>query len=163
FARVWRIHTGAAWRVVARFTNGAPALVEPFDSAQGGPVDSAKGAPGRLLLFTSDVDRRWNDFPLHPSFVPFVQEIARYLAARPPAVTSYVVSDVPRGLDARPGFAETAGRALVVNVDARESAVDRLSPDEFRARVVRTVDASKPREQRLAAQVEAHQNYWRHG
>src|SRR3954463_2064378 len=51
--RAWHIDAGAAWRAIARYTDGAPALAE------------RTGGEGHILLFTSDLDRRWNDFPLH--------------------------------------------------------------------------------------------------
>jgi hypothetical protein len=57
-------------KVLARFTNGAAALVE------------ARAGGGRLLLFTSTLDRDWNDLPLHPGFLPLVQESVRHLARR---------------------------------------------------------------------------------
>jgi hypothetical protein len=34
---------------------------------------------GRVLVFASTFDNVANDFPLHPSFVPFVEQAARYL------------------------------------------------------------------------------------
>lgn len=57
-------------KVLARFTNGAAALVE------------ARVGDGRLLLYTSTLDRDWNDLPLHPGFLPLVQEAVRHLARR---------------------------------------------------------------------------------
>jgi Aerotolerance regulator N-terminal len=57
-------------KVLARFTNGAAALVE------------ARVGGGRLLLFTSTLDRDWNDLPLHPGFLPLMQESVRHLARR---------------------------------------------------------------------------------
>jgi len=33
-----------------------------------------------VLLFTSGLDNLTNDFPLHPIFVPFVEQTARYLS-----------------------------------------------------------------------------------
>lgn len=56
---------------LARFAGGEPALVE-----------TRRGA-GRLLLFTSSLDRDWNDLAIHPGYLPFVQQIARYLARSP--------------------------------------------------------------------------------
>lgn len=56
--------------VIARFTNGAPALVE-----------AAMGA-GRTLLFTSTLDRDWNDLPIHPGFLPLVHQAIRHLARK---------------------------------------------------------------------------------
>src|ERR1017187_3958376 len=35
---------------------------------------------GRVVLFTSGLDNLTNDFPLHPAFVPFIEQSARYLA-----------------------------------------------------------------------------------
>jgi hypothetical protein len=55
-------------RVLARYDNGTAALVQ------------ADVGRGRLLLFTSTIDRDWNDLPIHPGFVPFVQQAVRYLA-----------------------------------------------------------------------------------
>ena len=45
-------------KVLARFTNGAAALVEASIGA------------GRTLLFTSTLDRDWNDLPIHAGFLP---------------------------------------------------------------------------------------------
>jgi hypothetical protein len=58
-------------RVLARYDNGAAALVE------------ARKGGGLLLLFTSSLDRDWNDLPIHPGFLPFLQQMVRYLAAKP--------------------------------------------------------------------------------
>jgi hypothetical protein len=157
FDRAWELGAGEGWRVAARFTDGTPALIERET------VQVAEATPGRVLVFTSDLDRRWNDFPLHPTFVPFTQEAVRYLGARPPAVTSYLVNDVPAGTPALPGFARVAGRDVAVNVDPRESSVDRLSPVEFQKLVTRTASGAQPRAQRLARETESHQNYWRYG
>jgi hypothetical protein len=150
FDRTWRIDAGDAWRVVARYTTGAPALAERRGS-------------GRVLLFTSDVDRRWNDFPLHPAFVPFTQEVTRYLGARVPAVSSYLVADVPAGTPPIPGLAQVANRTVAVNVDARESSIERLTPAEFQKLVSRSSADTLPRAQRLARETEGQQNYWRYG
>lgn len=151
FDRAWQLDVRQGWRVIARYTSGHAALAE------------RTGGPGRVLLWTSDVDRRWNDFPLHASFVPFVQEAARYLGARPPAISSYLVADVPAGIVPRPGFIVRDGRPGVVNVDPRESGVERVTASEFRSLVTRTAPSARPRAERLAAQTEGQQNYWRYG
>ncbi len=39
-----------------------------------------KLSEGRVLLFTSGLDNLTNDFPMHPTFVPFVEQTARYLS-----------------------------------------------------------------------------------
>jgi hypothetical protein len=55
--------------VLARFEDGAPALVERRVGA------------GRVLVWASSLDIEWNDFPVKPVFLPFVHQVARYLAA----------------------------------------------------------------------------------
>ena len=178
FDRAWQVDPGPAWRVVARYTSGGTAVAErvPFDPsrASGSPRAESRGdgaqgrgvsaaAPGRLLLFTSDVDRKWNDFPLNPAFVPFAQEVARYLGARPPIVPAYLVADVPAAVAPRPGFVRAGNRTLAVNVDSRESSVERVTPLEFQKLVTRSSGAAQPRAVRLARQTEEQQNYWRYG
>jgi hypothetical protein len=64
-------------RVLARYDSGAAALVE------------GRLGDGRILLFTSTIDRDWNDLPIYPGFLPLLQQTVRYLAGRdrrgPPA------------------------------------------------------------------------------
>ena len=152
FDRAWHVDAGPAWRVVARYTNGGTAVAERMSDAS-----------GRVLLFTSDVDRKWNDFPLNPAFVPFAQEVARYLGARPPVVPAYLVADVPAGVAPRPGLVQAGNRTLAINVDSRESSVQAVTPAEFQKLVTRSSGASQPRAVRLAKQTEGQQNYWRYG
>jgi aerotolerance regulator-like protein/VWA domain-containing protein len=58
---------GAPVTVVARFDDGAPALVE------------RTLGHGHVLVWTSTLDAFWNDLALKPVFLPFVQQIARHL------------------------------------------------------------------------------------
>jgi hypothetical protein len=55
-------------RVVARLGDQTPLLLEK------------RLGEGRVLLLTSGLDNLTNDFPLQPSFVPFIEQTARYLA-----------------------------------------------------------------------------------
>jgi len=57
-------------RVLARYSNGAAALVE------------ARSGLGRVFLFTSSLDRDWNDLSIHPGYLPLVQRSVRYLARK---------------------------------------------------------------------------------
>jgi hypothetical protein len=63
-------------KVLARFTNGAAALVE------------ASIGSGRTLLFTSTLDRDWNDLVIHPGYLPFMQQSIRHLARKHAGFTS---------------------------------------------------------------------------
>ena len=62
-----RVDPGDA-RVAARLTDQTPLLLEK------------RMGEGNVLLFTSGLDNLTNDFPLHPIFVPFVEQTARYLS-----------------------------------------------------------------------------------
>jgi hypothetical protein len=55
-------------RVVARFTDQTPALLEQ------------KVGEGTVITFTSTFDNVANDFPVQPSFVPFVEQLAQRLS-----------------------------------------------------------------------------------
>ena len=55
-------------RVIARLGDQTPLLLEK------------RIGEGRAVLLTSGLDNRTNDFPLHPAFVPFIEQTARYLA-----------------------------------------------------------------------------------
>ncbi len=68
FNRPFHLTPRSGARVLARYSDGSPLLVEQ-------PLGE-----GRVLTFASAFDNLANDFPLHPSFVPFVAQIARYLA-----------------------------------------------------------------------------------
>lgn len=70
--------------VLARLSGGDAALTEQMVGN------------GRLLVFTSDLDNQWNRFPLHPAFVPFAIETARYLThgrQRPPVTVTVAVGE----------------------------------------------------------------------
>lgn len=67
-----RIHTyyqvepAAAARVLLRFANGDPAIVEQRVGA------------GRVLLVTTPLDDRWGNWALWPSFLPMMHEMTRF-------------------------------------------------------------------------------------
>lgn len=73
-ARVFGYHRSeprADASVLARFEDGSPALVE-----------TGLRLRGRVLLFTSTLGTGWTDLPLTPSYLPFVQQMIRYLGER---------------------------------------------------------------------------------
>jgi hypothetical protein len=55
-------------RVIVRLGDQTPLLLEK------------RMGEGRIVLLTSGLDNLTNDFPLHPAFVPFIEQTARYLA-----------------------------------------------------------------------------------
>jgi hypothetical protein len=62
-----RVETGKS-RVAARLSDQTPLLLEK------------QVGDGRVLVFASTFDNVANDFPVHASFVPFIERTARYLA-----------------------------------------------------------------------------------
>jgi hypothetical protein len=152
FSRTWRIR-GDGWDVAARFTDGLPAVVE------------RREGDGRVVLFASDLDRRWNDFPLHPGFVPFVLETLRHVTMPARATREYTVADVPSGIKPEPGIypVQDVRKRVAVNVDVREGSTARLTPEEFKAMLRPTDQPDAAPVMRRAQQIEARQNLWQYG
>lgn len=95
-ARGWRsvrffrhvpIEPGAEDSVLIRLEDGDPMLIE------------RRVGTGRLLVLTSPLDRDWNDLAIHPVFVRFVGEAARYLTGA--GTSSNVVVGTVLPTDAR--------------------------------------------------------------
>ena len=129
--------SGGSCQTLARFTTGETAL-----------IDCAAG-DGRALVLASDLDNRWNDFPLHATFVPFLHEAIQYLAAGRGEDADFLVGEAS-GADARrPGIVtvpadagapDAAPRRIAINVDPREADPARISTDDFQSAVTRLKD-----------------------
>jgi hypothetical protein len=149
--RAWTVQADG-WDVVARFTDGSPAVLERREGR------------GRVVLFASDVDRRWNDFPVHAVFVPFMAESVRYAAADTTIARESRVATAPAGIPAEPGFHELSdGRAVVVNVDPRESSAATLALDEFEGMLDRISLVAPEGDDGRAREAESRQGWWRYG
>ena len=59
-------------QILARFTNGDPALVE------------IKVGKGRLVIFPTTANPEWNDFAWQVSFLPFLHSMAHYISRKNP-------------------------------------------------------------------------------
>lgn len=78
--------------VLVRFESGPPLLLERRVGA------------GRMLVLASPLDREWNDLAIHPLFVRFIGEAARYLTgAGAGAANAIAGSVVVTGLSGRAG------------------------------------------------------------
>jgi hypothetical protein len=152
FSRAWMVK-GDGWDIVARFTNGSPAILERREGS------------GRVVLFASDLDRRWNDFPIHPVFVPFVAETVRHAGADAAVVREFTVAGAPAGVPSEPGVHPLPGaqRMVAVNVDPRESSAATLSTDEFDAMVDRISLEPAAAGHAVAREAESRQGWWRYG
>ena len=67
FSRSINVEPATEDRVLMRLADGTPLLLERVMGA------------GRVLLFTSSLDREWNDLPVQPAFVPLMAGIANHL------------------------------------------------------------------------------------
>jgi hypothetical protein len=152
FSRAWRINA-EGWDVAARFTDGNAAVVE------------RREGKGRVVLFASDLDRQWNDFPLHPAFVPFVIEAVRYVSASQDRGRDYMVGAAPAGAGTRPGIYHVGvdNRMIAVNVDPREGITEGMDSKEFVQRVERVDTTGSTTRDARSVHLEARQSYWRYG
>ena len=156
FERAWPVGDEGR-RVLARFSGGPAALLEQPRST------------GRLLIFSSDLDNKWNRFPLSPAFVPFVVESARYLTEVRTQPQTWVLPATPAGVEARPGVHRLQGagdapdRRVAVNVNMEESNPAPISPDEFLAAVPRIPRTTQPDEAAEARKAEDNQRLWQWG
>ncbi len=150
FTRAWQLNP-LGWQVPAQFDDGRPAVME-----------RAEGS-GRVVLFASDLDRRWNDFPLHPSFVPFVVETLRHVAARRVESDEFLVGRTPFSVSAAPGLHRLPnGRLVAVNVDPSETASGVMTPSEFVA-MLEPVPQVAQQQAAREDQTESRQSLWRYG
>lgn len=71
FYRIFQAVPTVDSTVIAAYDDGSPALFEkPY------------GSLGRVLCFTSTIDREWNDLPIRAVYLPFLHESIKYLALK---------------------------------------------------------------------------------
>jgi Mg-chelatase subunit ChlD len=116
----YRAVTQPTGQVLARFDDGAPALLE------------RKIGAGRVLLWTSSLDMDWSDMPVKPVFLPFVHTVTKYLADYAEAPASLTVGQVvpaPRRLGGKMATARGSTIAVApsgsrVSVDTEDGALE---------------------------------------
>ncbi|MFI5178175.1 MAG: BatA domain-containing protein [Vicinamibacterales bacterium] len=154
---------GSGCQTLARFTTGDRALLE------------CPAGDGRALVLASDLDNKWNDFPLHASFVPFLHEAVRYLASARAQASEYYVGDTPAGVPRTPGVhavpvgagpagggTAAAPRRIAVNVDPREADPARVSAEDFQSAVTRLKDVGRVEARAEAREQEDQQHLWQY-
>jgi hypothetical protein len=92
--------------VLMAFDDGAPALVE------------ARRGRGRVLLFTSTVDREWSDWTIRTSFLPAMQRFAAWLAG---ALEERRDAPAPVGAPRALALAEGQRAVALLGPDGRET------------------------------------------
>lgn len=81
-------------RVLARFDDGAAALVE------------RRVGEGRVLSWASSLDSYWSDFPLQPVFLPWLHRMVLHAAAWEEQPGWSIVGDVVQGVGSRESAVE---------------------------------------------------------
>jgi hypothetical protein len=153
FTRAALITPSASANVIARYTDGTPALVEE------------RTAGSRVLLFASDLNHRWNDFPLQPAFLPFIHEALRYLASPHDGKAEFMVGELAGPTGLIPGAVRigTSGRRVAVNIDTREADPRRMTVDAFQSGIARLRARGQQQAAAEARQQEDQQSLWRYG
>lgn len=119
FFRYLKVRQAQGDKVLVALDDATPILIERY---QGN---------GRVLLLTAPLDRAWNDLPIHPLFVQFIADSARYLVEQDPATqTARVGAPVLTGLTAAGGgqIFDPQGRRVLALGEA--AAIDRFVPDQ---------------------------------
>ena len=155
FSRTAGIRSSDDERLVtlARFDDGSGALVEQ------------QVGDGRVVWFGSDLDNEWNDFPLHPGFVPFLHEAVRHVSQSRVQPSDVLVGDRPAAAPEGPGVLvdDRTGQRVVVNVDPAESSVERLTADALLDAIERTDDSRTSSRTDERSSIEQEQGWWRYG
>lgn len=109
----------AGAQIIARFDDGAPALIERRIGA------------GRVLLWTSTLDLQWNDLPLKSVFLPFVHRMATTLASYTDQPSWLTVGEVlePARSAPVPGSRRSAPPRVVLTPSGERVTLDGEGPD----------------------------------
>jgi hypothetical protein len=119
FFRYLQVHPTQQDSVLVALEDGTPVLME------------RQQANGRVLLLTAPLDRAWNDLAIHPLFVQFIADSARYLVEQDPTTqAARVGSPVLTGLTTANGgqIFDPEGRRVLSLGEA--AAADRFIPDQ---------------------------------
>jgi hypothetical protein len=84
---------------------------------------------GRALLLASTIDAAWSDWPQSRLYVPLVRQVFAYLTDQHVRASQIVTQPAD---SAPPGIVPQGDVTIVRNVDPDESALDRITPEQFR-------------------------------
>jgi hypothetical protein len=119
-------------RSLLSFEDGAPLLLER-------PLDA-----GRVLVMAAPLDREWNDLAVHPLFVRFVAETARYLAGNDASTVSTLVGgNVATGVAAGAAGQVFDPQGNRVSSLAGSETASRLSPEQIGFYEIRSANHSR--------------------
>ena len=134
----WRLEPREGSRVLGRFDEGDPALVE------------GQAGAGRVLVLAFPLDRVWSDFPLRPAFLPFWQSLVRHMGGvrQPEAALrvdqSLAFQEEPPGAgagnSARWNVLDPRGRRVVDLDQSAPAAIDLQFPGHYEIRKDKKTD-----------------------
>ncbi len=120
FRRITRLVAERDSRVLATASDGSPLVVEKSIGR------------GRSFLFAFPADNAWGDWSIHRLYVPLVHQLLGDLTGRLPE-TSRVRLERAGEVEAQgPGVSVKDDRAVVRNVDAAESEIERTTAARLR-------------------------------
>ncbi|HPD16179.1 MAG TPA: BatA domain-containing protein [Planctomycetota bacterium] len=110
YCRLEGLDEGAGARIVCKFAEGAPAIVE-------------RGyGKGRVVVFASTADDAWNDMPSWPAYLALMQEVMAQVARDPSSSRNLTVGEPlicqvsPRQFG-KPAFVQRPGESRPVTVE----------------------------------------------
>ena len=112
------LQSNAGDRVLARYDNGAVALLERLVGQ------------GRVLVLSTTLDTQWNDLAVQPIFLPFLHHSLRYLAAFESLPSGFEVGSVVDVM--RYARAMAGGDAIVAAADDSALIIELPSAKEIR-------------------------------
>jgi hypothetical protein len=121
FRQLTRLKPVADARVLAVASSGLPLLVEGRDGR------------GRVLLFAGPADRAWSSWPQTRLYVPLVHQMMGYLTDRLPETEHVHAELAGPGTSNPPGIVRQGADVVVRNLDPRESDLERVTAQQFRA------------------------------
>ena len=118
FYRYFQAVPTAGSTVIAAYDDGSPALFE-----------KSYGDLGRVLCFTSTIDRDWNDLPIRAVYLPLLHESIKYLALKDiDTIPDYRIGDsIELSTEMKDGGAQ---RNRVIAVFNPNNVETRLEPAE---------------------------------
>lgn len=139
FRKIARIEPAPDAVVLATARDGLPLVMEkPFGA-------------GKSLLFAFPADNAWGEWAIHRLFLPLVHQLAGYATNRLPELSAVKPAQTGQAGNDVPGVVVDRGHALVRNVDATESQLDRTTVAQIRERYRLPEPGDQPRRTELAA------------
>jgi hypothetical protein len=120
FRRITRLLADPEARVLATAQGGLPLVVEKATSR------------GRCVVFAFPADNAWGDWAIHRLYVPLVHQLLGYLTNRLPEASAVRFDRAGVGAAQAAGVVIENGRALVRNIDAAESDIERTTLAKLR-------------------------------